>query len=269
VALAILRGLAERGADVGYAHGPAGPLRYAVRGPRGARQMLVLHGLADSIAGWARVLPFLARRHRVHIVDLPGHGLSGTPPDYRLSTLVAAVAHYAARLEAPLLVGHSLGGWLAARLASGAAARSAFSGLVLVNPGGAALPAGEWRSFRALLEQGDARAYLERAFHSPPLALRLFPGEVTRALGAPSARAFLAGLQAPDFLAPAELASLQLPVRLVWGESDRLLPAGTLPFFRSHLPRAEVTLLANAGHLPHFEAPRALARAIAAPFGAS
>ena len=113
LALSFLRILAERGARVGSLHG----LRYARRGPVGAPELLLLHGLGDSIAGWARVLSPLSRTYRVHIVDLPGHGLSEAPPDFRLGTLLEPLARYARELRAPLLVGHSLGGWLAARLA--------------------------------------------------------------------------------------------------------------------------------------------------------
>ena len=255
-----MRLLAERGAHVGVLHG----LRYAVRGPAGAPEILLLHGLGDSIAGWARVLGPLSRTYRVHMVDLPGHGLSPAPPDFRLQTLLEPVARYAYGLRAPVLVGHSLGGWLAARLAL--RPETAASGLILVNPAGALLPREEWTQFRAVLDGADANGYIERAFHRAPLALRLFPAEIARAMAAPVTRAFLDGVAGDDFLRDAELAALRMPVRVVWGERDRLLPAGTLPFFRAHLPRAEIVLLPRAGHLPHLEAPAELARAIARPF---
>lgn len=257
--LSFLRGLAERGAQVGFVHG----LRYAVRGPAGAPELLLLHGLGDSIAGWARVLPALSRTHRVHILDLPGHGLSASPRDFRLQTLLEPLSRYAEGLRAPVLVGHSLGGWLAARLASSALSRA--QGLVLVNPAGALLPAADWGTFRDLLERGDPKAYLERAFHRAPVALRLFPGEVARALSAPVTRSILSAVAAEDFLRDSELASLRIPARIVWGERDRLLPASTLPFFRRNLPGAELMTLPRAGHLPHVESPVELARAIALP----
>jgi pimeloyl-ACP methyl ester carboxylesterase len=259
-ALSLLRTLAERGARVGFLHG----LRYAVRGPAGAPEILILHGLGDSIAGWARVLGPLSRTHRVHIVDLPGHGLSPSPPDFRLQTLLDPVARYAAGMRAPVLVGHSLGGWLAARLAL--RPQTAAAGLILVNPAGALLPRDEWTQFRALFDSGDANGYIERAFHRAPLALRLFPAEIARAMASPVTRAFLDAVAPDDFLRDAELASLRMPVRLVWGDCDRLLPAGTLPFFRAHLPSAEIVLLPRAGHLPHLETPAELARGIAVPF---
>ena len=49
---------------------------------------------------------------------------------------------------------------------------------------------------------------------------------------------------------------------LIWGTRDRLLPEGTLPFFRRALPSAEVTTLPNCGHLPHLEQPQLFAEAV-------
>jgi len=267
LATALLRRFAERGARVGTLHG----LRFAVRGAAGAPELLVLHGLGDSIAGWARVLGPLSRTHRVHIVDLPGHGLSVPPRDFRVRTILEPLARYAAGLAGPILVGHSLGGWLAARLAllegtpSNGVPQGIARGLILINPAGAFLPEAEWATFRELFDRADARAYLERAFHAAPIALRLFPGEIARAMSSAATRAFFAAVAREDFLRDAELASLRTPVRIIWGERDRLLPAGSLPFFRAHLPRAEVLVLPRAGHLPHLETPGALASAIAAP----
>lgn len=269
IALALMRGLAERHARVGWAVSPAGLLRYAVRGSADAPPLLLLHGLGDSLAGWGQVAGPLARRFQVHLVDLPGHGLSQRPPDWRLGTLAGAVAEYAARLRDPIVVGHSLGGWLALRLALSGAVRPA--GIVLVNPGGATLAKELWEPFREILSARDARGaarYLKAAFHRAPLALRLFPREVIRAMSAESCQGPLNALHQADFLREEELASLRAPLRLVWGAQDRLLPEGTLDFFRRALPRAELVVLDRAGHLPHIEAPRALARALLLPFPA-
>jgi len=269
VALALMRALAERGARVGWAGSSAGPLRYAVRGPASAPPALLLHGLGDSLAGWARVVGPLARRLQVHLVDLPGHGLSGTPPDWRLETLAGAVASYARGLGDPLLIGHSLGGWLAVRLALSGAIRPA--GIVLINPGGALLARRHWGEFRTLVSAKDRAGvarYLEHAFHAPPLLLRLFPGEVVRAMSAPACAGILDALREPDFFRETDLAAIEAPLRLVWGARDRLLPEGTLDFFRRALPRAQIVILERAGHLPHLEDPRALARALLEPFPA-
>jgi len=277
IALDLLRAWAETGtpfdgvspAEVGWAASPAGPLRYAVRGPPGARPALLLHGLGDSIAGWAQVVGPLSRHLRVNLVDLPGHGLSARPKDWRLSTLADAVAAYARRLRDPILIGHSLGGWLAVRLALRGAVKP--SAIALVNPGGALLGRELWAPFRQLVSANDRAGvarYLEHAFRRPPLLLRMFPGEVSRAMSAEACRGILDALSEPDFLRDSELATLKAPLRLLWGAHDRLLPEGSLDFFRRALPRAEVVVLEGCGHLPHLEAPRALARALLQPFPA-
>jgi abhydrolase domain-containing protein 6 len=262
-ALALLRRFAEVSGRSGWTDTPGGALRYTVRGPEGAPPLLVLHGLGDSIAGWARAAGALSLRHRLHLIDLPGHGLSAEPPDYRLSTLLAAVEAYALRLEQPVIAGHSLGGWLALRLAlrRPEVARS----LVLINPAGATVPAEELTEFISLVQPKgarDVRRYLDRAFHRAPLGMRLAPGEVMRAMHSASARGFLGALAGEDFLLGDELRALRAPVRLLWGRHDRFLPPATLPFFRAHLPLAELVLLERAGHCPHLETPGDLARAI-------
>ena len=264
LALAAMRKVVERGGQSGWAQAPCGSLRYVVRGPPGASPLLLVHGLGDSLAGWAQVIGPLARSRRVHLIDLPGHGLSDRPPDWRFETLVEAVRHYAAGLHAPEVVGHSLGGWIALRLARSLP----LQGLQLINPGGARLDRALWAPFRELVSARDRRgveSYLEAAFHRPPLALRLFPGEMIRAMGSDTAQGILGAVTEQDFLQEAELAALRMPVRLIWGASDRLLPAGTLDFFRRGIPAADYVELAGTGHLPHLESPRALARALLRP----
>jgi pimeloyl-ACP methyl ester carboxylesterase len=263
LALAVMRGLAERGARVGWTGTPAGALRFAVRGPPDAPPLLLLHGLGDSLAGWAQVAGPLSARYRVHLLDLPGHGLSHRPPDWRLGTLASAVAHYARDLRDPVLVGHSLGGWLTLRLALSQAVRPA--AVALVNPAGALLAREEWEPFRALVSAKDrpgVQRYLARAFHQPPLALRLFPSEVIKAMWAESSQGILAAVAETDFVQETELAALKMPVRLIFGASDRLLPESSPRFFRRALPHASVTVLPKAGHLPHLEAPRQLTEAL-------
>ncbi|MCA1826136.1 MAG: alpha/beta fold hydrolase [Myxococcales bacterium] len=258
-----MRAWAERGARVGWANTPAGAIRFAIRGPERGQPLLLLHGLGDSLAGWVQVVGPLSRKYRVHLIDLPGHGLSHRPPDWRLETLTGAVAHYARGLREPVLVGHSLGGWIALRLVLSGAVNP--SSVTLVNPAGALLAREQLQSFRALVSARDRMGvarYLERAFHRAPLPLRLFPSELIKAMWAESTQGILDAVAESDFLREAELASLEAPLRLIWGASDRLLPEGTLEFFRRALPRAKLILLPNTGHLPHLESARALVRAL-------
>jgi len=267
LALSVLRKLAEIGGDVSSLETPAGRVRVSSRGPRGAPELLVFHGLGDSIGGWAQAsIPWL-RKFRVHLVDLPGHGLSDAPPDASQETMLSALRVVGKRFPDARLVGHSLGGWLALKLILDGSISP--HELVLVNPGGATLPRAEYESFAALTQAADAegaRKYLRAAFHSPPKALELFPGAVLKAMRSPAISNFLKAVKEKDFIAPGELKKLAMPVRLIWGESDRLLPKGTLPFWKQELHGARLVLLEKAGHVPHLERPFALASAVAAKF---
>lgn len=263
---ALLRSLAEAFAESGYFLGPTGPLRFFLRGPREAPPLLLLHGLGDTGPGWLQALPLLARRYRVHVLDLPGHGLSAAPPDWALPTMLSAVRAYAKTLDRPLVVGHSLGGWLGARLVLEGAVQT--RGLVLVNPAGAGLARADWEAFSGIVAARDVRAareYLRRAYHRAPPLLRAFPGEVVKVMSAPNARGLLAAIAEADFLTGEELLRLRVPLRLVWGLSDRFLPEGSFAFFRDHLPGVDVIQLARTGHCPHLESPLLVGRAIVKP----
>jgi pimeloyl-ACP methyl ester carboxylesterase len=101
--------------------------------------VVLLHGPGAMAAEWMRVIPDLVATHRVVAPDLPGHGASEVTggrldADRVLGWLGELIERTCA--TPPALVGHVLGGAIAARLASGRGDR--LSGLVLVNPFGLA-----------------------------------------------------------------------------------------------------------------------------------
>ena len=81
--------------------------------------VLLLHGLADCKEAWQRLLPALARRHRVYAPDLLGCGASEKPSiSYSLWAMATYLRHFldAVGVETANIVGHSLGGGLALHL---------------------------------------------------------------------------------------------------------------------------------------------------------
>src|SRR3954466_5844602 len=80
--------------------------------------VVLLHGLGGAASNWTAVAPALAERARVAVPELPGHGGSSALPA-PVATLDAYADRVAGALEAPaVVVGHSLGGIVALRLAS-------------------------------------------------------------------------------------------------------------------------------------------------------
>jgi pimeloyl-ACP methyl ester carboxylesterase len=125
-----LRGFQERHAAL-----KAVRMRFFVSGE--GLPILLLHGLAGGAANWADLAPPLARRHRVIVPDLPGHGGSSALPAAPNVDAYAERVRLLAEREGALpavLVGHSFGGLVALRLAL--RAPHAVAGVVLAAPAG-------------------------------------------------------------------------------------------------------------------------------------
>ena len=209
--------------------------------------LLLIHGMAGSLATWRSVIDPLARNATVLAVDLPGHG--GSSPgggDYSLGSLAAGLRDVLTALghDRATLVGHSLGGGIAMQFAYQFPEMT--ERLVLVSSGGlglevnpalraASLPgANLFLSVTAeatRLASGIAGRVL-RATHSPPR-----PGldELVRSYAsladADRRSAFLAtvrsvvGLNGQTVRAGDRLYLAEdLPVLLIWGAEDPIIP---------------------------------------------
>jgi pimeloyl-ACP methyl ester carboxylesterase len=95
--------------------------------------VILLHGPAAHAAAWMRVLPALVTRHRVIVPDLPGHGASGSVTPMTVERMIAWLGELIRKTCAspPAVVGHALGGAIAARFA--AAHGDAIRQLILVD----------------------------------------------------------------------------------------------------------------------------------------
>jgi len=235
---------------------------YVVRGKGRGGPALLVHGLGGSANGYYRLLFSLSRRFSVvHAVDLPGHGFS---PEARggplpLEGQLEVLEQYAATVvrDPALVVGNSLGGAMSLRLAG---RRPSFvRALALVCPAGARMtPEGFEEVRKALLVKTtrDAAALTRRLFHRLPVGWLLFSSELKKMYGTPAVRKVFSETTFDMHLAPEELGSLRMPILLLWGESDRLLPSDGLEYFRAHLPRhAQVELVKGFGHVPQVERP--------------
>jgi pimeloyl-ACP methyl ester carboxylesterase len=243
--------------------------------------LLCLHGFTDTWRTWELVLPALERRHEVLAPTLPGH--AGGPP----LPQVPSTAHVLDVLERMMddagfatahLVGNSLGGHLALRLAARGRAETVV----------ALAPAGGWAqddgSFRATLAL-QARLHAQARAAAPQADALMATGEGRRRA------AQLIAVHAEHI--PAELLAHQLvgvarceaepllacalrerhtldaervtcPVRIVWGTEDRLLPwpASAARYRHDWLPQADWVELEGVGHCPQLDVPLETAQLI-------
>jgi pimeloyl-ACP methyl ester carboxylesterase len=98
---------------------------------------VLLHGSGGSAALWYPVLSSIAARHRVVAVDMPGHGETAVPT-WRSPGVIERMLDwqldFLSMFDNPLLIGHSLGGYMA--LLQVARLRSSLRGMVLIDSGG-------------------------------------------------------------------------------------------------------------------------------------
>lgn len=234
--------------------------------------VVMLHGLGAGGASFGPMVTAL-RPHvrRVILPELPGHGFSAHPEDgadITADLLLDAISDALdGMLDEPAIVlGNSLGGAVALGYALRRPER--VLGLMLVSPAGAKLEADEWRELLSAFDlstTAEARRFLERVYHRPPWFLALFAHEFPDVLKKPAVRQILASVTPEHSPRPDELALLSMPILLLWGRSERLLPASALAWFRQHLPKQTVIEEpAGFGHAPQLEQPERLAARVVA-----
>ncbi|MCC6647380.1 MAG: alpha/beta hydrolase [Polyangiaceae bacterium] len=231
-------------------------------------QFVVQHGLGSSATALAPVVHRLVpHARRLTAVDLPGHGDS---PDHaeRLTPepLFAAMTEVYDRVieHQAVLVGNSLGGGVALRYAIHRPEKVA--ALVLVSPAGARVSEEDLASVLSRFEAamaGDALALATRLYHAPPWYLPIVARDIQRLMLRKAVGEIVRAARVDDSFSPEELSSLKMPVLVLWGRSERLLPPSALEYLRAHLPRhALVEEPYGLGHCPHFDDPSWVSRRI-------
>jgi pimeloyl-ACP methyl ester carboxylesterase len=101
---------------------------------------------------------------------------------------------------------------------------------------------------------------LERLYHRVPWYVRPFASGLRATMQRQAVRDILATATLDDLPAPERLGDLSMPVLLMWGRSERVLPPSALAYFRQHLPaRSLIEEPTGFGHCPHFDDPTRLA----------
>lgn len=233
--------------------------------------LVFLHGLGASSMSFIKLMQTLRPlTSRIIAPDLPGHGHSDAPP-----TGVEAEAVQAGLLdvldllvdEPSFLVGTSLGGMCAARYA--AARPDRIKGVAMVAPGGAPMDEEELRSLLSVFEisgHRDALGFVDRCWarRPSPFMRHLLAYGIAGKFRDPVLRAFLESAGEEHLLSPAELGSLAMPVLMLWGEREAVLPASVFDFYSEHLPgHAEIERWPDFGHVGFLEDNDAVASRLA------
>jgi pimeloyl-ACP methyl ester carboxylesterase len=237
--------------------------------------LVFIHGLGASWQCWLLNLAHFANTHRCIALDLPGFGESPLPDDEDVS--INGYARVVDRLcdalgiEAPSVIGNSMGGFVGAELAISYPTR--VQRLVLVSPAGitseylARRPLMTVARLAAMAEAGLAtrredfvrrrrlrRVVLQAVVRYPeklsgPLAWELVHGSGRKGL-LPALDALI-GYQIRD-----RLPQIEIPVLLVWGRNDILVPVEDAERYEELIgPNARKVIFEDTGHVPMIERP--------------
>ncbi len=244
------------------------PVRYLEGGT--GEPLVYLHG-AGGMTADDPLLATLAERHHVFAPYLPGYGETEDCPtlrdmlDYTLHTwdVVAGLG-----LSDPILVGHSMGGMIAAEMAAVAPNDVTRLGLIA--------PAGLWMEDHPLPDMFSIMPYEmpKYLFHDPeagaammtsglkiddPKFLQDYLVRNARQLGMAGKLLF----PIPERGLAQRMYRIKAETVIVWGESDRMIPPVYGPAFETGIAGSRLVTVPEAGHMVILEKPHAVVEAIA------
>ena len=230
--------------------------------------ILLLHGFGASGDSWNVLARTLTKKHRVVAPDLPGWGAStrietesyAYPAQLqRLDSLVQEL-----KLDRFHLMGHSMGGFLAAAYAARHPERVITLGLLCPHGMSEPVPGDLARS----VEQGDnwlvvsSREGFDRLLNKLFVKRPYIPGTVVKYLAqlairnsAKSGHIFNE-LQQNEPPLIQRLPQIKAPALIVWGDQDRVLHVSSAALIKDNLKQAELVILKDCGHMPLTEKTR-------------
>lgn len=243
-----------------------GPVPVTLTDRGEGRPFLLLHGGAGpmSVDGFADLLS-ASGPARVLVPVHPGFG--GTARPEGLDSISALARLYGRLLDDlgltdVIVIGSSIGGWIAADIAVLGSPRVA--GVVLVDAAGLQLPDHPAADFFSLTmdQVADLSYYNPDAFR---IDLDALPAPAKAAMAGNRATLGVYGGAAmadPGLLA--RLPAVAVPVLVAWGEADRMIPPEHGEAYAKAIGGAEFLLIPRAGHMPQLETPDELLRAVLA-----
>jgi pimeloyl-ACP methyl ester carboxylesterase len=246
-----------------------------VTGNRDGRTLILVHGYTASAHTWEPLIERLKADHRLIAIDLPGHGLTRTPPGYKatIADFASFVETVAERLGLPkaVVVGSSMGGHTAWQLALQTPGR--VDGLVLI--GAAGWPQGDGANptetpvtkmmrnptVGPILRDLDSTAIftqgLRASFANPDLATPAMIKRYVDLSRAPGHRPVILDLRLNydmrTLATPELMAKIAQPTLILHGDKDALVPVASGRRFDETIPNSKYVEYPGVGHMPHEE----------------
>lgn len=250
-------------------------VHYRDEGKRDGRVLVLIHGSNASLHTWEPWVKRLGSDYRIISMDLPGHGLTGSHPGgvYDYPVFVDVVSKLMTKLgvEKAFIGGNSMGGGTAWMFALAHPEKT--EAVLLVDAGGAPAwqskktPIG-FRVMRIPVVKELARIIAPRSMFESSIKTSMSVQskiddklvdrywELNRYPGNREATMKRFSLQHNNHPATKEkLATIKVPVMIMWGEEDNLIPVASAKWFHEALPGSKLVVYPKVGHIPMEEVP--------------
>lgn len=234
--------------------------------------LLLFHGLGASVITWRDNFDALAERFKVYAIDLPGHGDTDKPDysydPYEMIDYIASLVK-TLELERPAMIGNSIGGGVALMLAL--RQPDLVSSLVLVDSAALGREISVYIRLASLplvgsiLESskvGGTKFMLHNVFHNQSFATQDLAQELYRSRQMPGAKEAVVRVLRQTvnlwgvrsrFVFVDELKNLKMPLMVVWGAQDQILPVSHAYRAVEVAPDTRLEVFDECGHWPHME----------------
>ena len=246
-------------------------LHYAARGTATGEPVILLHGYSDSWFSYSAVLDRLPANLRVYAIDMRGHGRSTKPKTgYAMTEFAADVIAFmdAKSLSRATIVGHSLGGLIAQRVAEAVPQRVARLVLVSTATAGRHINGAQElhaaiTSFVDSVPLSFIREFQISTAHAPvPAAFMERAISESRRLPIHVWRSIANGIVADR--PPVGWPQVRIPTLVLWGDRDTYATRAEQTALIEMIPGAELKTYVNTGHAMHWERPAEFARDLTA-----
>jgi pyruvate dehydrogenase E2 component (dihydrolipoamide acetyltransferase) len=246
-------------------------LRVLDLGGGDAIPVVLVHGFGADLNTWMFTQPVLAEDRHAVALDLPGHGGSTKQLDAAVdgSSFAADIdrALGVLGIERAHLVGHSMGGAITLHFAAWQPERVASLTLIASAELGPEINAAFIDGFVRAQRRREMQEVLTLLVHDPALVGRAMVEDVLRYKRLDGVQAALERLAQEWFPGGVQragngalAANLPMPVQIIWGRDDRIIPLAHAEALAGKRP---VHIIDEAGHLPHMEKPGEVNRLIA------
>lgn len=242
--------------------------------------LVLVHGFPWSAQAWRRIVPWLGRQHAIYYFDMIGCGQSTMTAGQDVSEAVqsdlleALISHW--KLKNPQVIAHDFGGLAALRchFINGVN----YGALHLIDPV-AMLPSGSpfyahvakhetaFAGLPAYAHEALFQAYIQKAAHHRlrPEAIEIYASPWRGQIGQAAFYRQIAQSRVKNISeAQTRYKKRDFPVHLIWGELDTFIPLERGQALSRLLSADSFTVLPNAAHIVHEDAPEALLGALLA-----